>query len=63
MHQSSLESVNAERAQLDEKENEMRKLVAAAEAKRSWFSGLHDWMETVATFLDEKVCGMSRATL
>lgn len=55
MHQSNLESVNAERAQLDEKEREMRELVAAAEAKRSWVSGLHDWMETIATFLDEKV--------
>ena len=55
MHQSNLEAVDAERVQLDEKEREMRELVAAAEAKRSWFSGFHDWMETVATFLDEKV--------
>ena len=54
-HQSSLEAVNAERSQLDEKEKEMRDMVARAESKRAWFFDMKEWMETIATFLDEKV--------
>lgn len=33
----------------------MRDMIAKAEEKRSWFSAFREWMESVATFLDEKV--------
>lgn len=55
MHESNHEAVKAEQSQLDEKEHEMRELVANAESKRAWMSDFYEWMETVATFLDEKV--------
>jgi GC-rich sequence DNA-binding factor len=29
--------------------------IGKAEAKRSWFAAFREWIETVATFLDEKV--------
>lgn len=58
LHESNHEAVNAEQSQLDEKEREMRELVASAEAKRAWMFDFHEWMETVATFLDEKVCAL-----
>lgn len=54
-HEHNLEAVHAEKTQLDEKEVEMRELVANAEMKRAWLSDFHEWMETVGTFLDEKV--------
>lgn len=62
MHQSNLEAVRAEQSQLDQKEHEMRDLVAKAEAKRAWMFDFHEWMETVATFLDEKVHQSSSET-
>lgn len=55
VHQNDLEAVHAEQSQLDAKENEMRVLVANAETKRAWMSDFSEWMETIATFLDEKV--------
>jgi GC-rich sequence DNA-binding factor len=56
-HHASLEALNAERGQLDEKEQEMRVMVMVvrAESKRAWFFDMREWMETIATFLDEKV--------
>lgn len=30
-------------------------MIAAAESKRAWFAEFKDWVESVATFLDEKV--------
>jgi len=33
----------------------MRTLVENAGGKRNWFSAFREWIETVATFLDEKV--------
>lgn len=30
-------------------------MIAKAEDKRSWFSAFREWVESVATFLDEKV--------
>jgi GC-rich sequence DNA-binding factor len=44
-----------EREQLDVRETELRKMIAKAEAKRSWFAAFKEWVESVATFLDEKV--------
>lgn len=44
-----------ERLALDVKEKEMRSMVEQAERKRGWFSAFREWVETVATFLDEKV--------
>lgn len=43
-----------EREQLDVREAELRKMIAKAEAKRSWFAAFKEWVESVATFLDEK---------
>jgi GC-rich sequence DNA-binding factor len=34
---------------------ELRTAVEVAEAKHSWFAAFQEWIETVATFLDEKV--------
>jgi GC-rich sequence DNA-binding factor len=50
---SSLE----EREQLDVRETELRDMIFKAEAKRSWFAAFKEWIESVATFLDEKVGG------
>lgn len=33
----------------------MREMVRKAEAKKSWFVAFSEWVESVATFLDEKV--------
>lgn len=44
-----------EREQLDKREAEMREMVRVAEGKRSWFVAFREWVESVATFLDEKV--------
>lgn len=44
-----------ERDSLEDKEKEMRTMVENAERKRSWFISFREWVETVATFLDEKV--------
>ena len=44
-----------ERNALEDKEKEMRTMVEEAETKRSWFNAFREWVETVATFLDEKV--------
>ena len=54
-HENSVEAIQAEQEQLSSKELEMRDLVTNAEAKRAWLSDFHEWMETIATFLDEKV--------
>ena len=47
-------SLAEERESLDAREKEMRSMVEKAEMKRSWFNAFRDWVETVATFLDEK---------
>lgn len=44
-----------EREQLDVREIELRDMIAKAEAKRLWFVAFKEWVESVATFLDEKV--------
>lgn len=48
-------SLADEREQLDTRETELREMIAKAEAKRSWFAAFKEWVESVATFLDEKV--------
>ncbi|KAF9221600.1 hypothetical protein BS17DRAFT_711194 [Gyrodon lividus] len=47
-------SLAEERDQLDTRETELRQMIATAESKRSWFVAFKDWVESVATFLDEK---------
>lgn len=49
-------SLAQERAQLEAREKEMREMIVKAEEKRSWFAAFREWVESVATFLDEKVC-------
>ncbi|KAF9241159.1 GCFC-domain-containing protein [Melanogaster broomeanus] len=48
-------SLAEERDQLDARETELRQMIAIAESKRGWFSTFKDWIESVATFLDEKL--------
>jgi GC-rich sequence DNA-binding factor len=55
---TAMSSLAEEREQLDKKEQEMREMVRNAEAKRSWFVAFREWVESVATFLDEKVCAI-----
>jgi GC-rich sequence DNA-binding factor len=52
---ASMSSLAQERAQLEKKEQEMRDMIVKAEEKRSWFAAFREWVESVATFLDEKV--------
>lgn len=47
-------SLGSEQTQLEVREAEMRQMIAKAEAKRSWFVAFREWVESVATFLDEK---------
>lgn len=53
---ASMSHLADEREALESKEKEMRDMVEKAETKRSWFNAFREWVETVATFLDEKVC-------
>jgi hypothetical protein len=52
---TALASLAEERILLDAREREMREAVISAEEKRSWFASFKEWIESVATFLDEKV--------
>ncbi len=52
---ASMTSLADERTKLESREKEMRDMIANAEEKRSWFSAFREWVESVATFLDEKV--------
>ncbi|THH00183.1 hypothetical protein EW026_g2316 [Hermanssonia centrifuga] len=51
---ASMTSLADERTKLESREKEMRDMIANAEEKRSWFSAFREWVESVATFLDEK---------
>ncbi|TBU23747.1 GCFC-domain-containing protein [Dichomitus squalens] len=53
-HSTSLTKLGEEQRILEQREKEMREMIAKAEEKRSWFSAFRDWIESVATFLDEK---------
>jgi GC-rich sequence DNA-binding factor len=52
---SALASISEERVQVEARQVNLRATIANAEAKRSWFAAFREWVETVATFLDEKV--------
>lgn len=52
---AALNTLALEREQVDEREKEMREMVVKAEDKRAWFGDFRDWIESVASFLDEKV--------
>lgn len=51
----ALTNIGDERAALDLKEANLRKMVEAAEAKRAWFKEMQNWVESLADFLDVKV--------
>jgi len=52
---ATLDSLSLERVEVDGKEKELREMVANAEEKRAWFGSFKEWVEVVASFLDEKV--------
>jgi hypothetical protein len=52
---ATLLNLDLERQSLQTQEDELRKMVADAETKRSWFAEFRDWVETIGAFLDEKV--------
>lgn len=52
----SLMSLGDEHASLEQQETRLRQLVTEAEEKRAWFDGFRQWMDSLADFLDEKVC-------
>ena len=52
---TALSSLALERQQVDEREKEMREMVVKAEDRRAWFVDFQEWIESVASFLDEKV--------
>ncbi|KAF8887184.1 nineteen complex-related protein 2-domain-containing protein [Infundibulicybe gibba] len=51
---SALSSLAQERGQVEDREKEMREMVGRAEEKRAWFGSFKEWIEGVASFLDEK---------
>lgn len=51
----AITSLAEQRTELDTRETELRSMIADAESKRGWFAEFRDWVESVATFLDEKV--------
>ena len=54
-HSAAMLKLSEEQRLLEEREKEMREMIEKAEEKRSWFAAFKDWVESVATFLDEKV--------
>ncbi len=53
-HSAAMSKLGEEQRLLDAREKEMREMIAKAEDKRSWFNAFREWIESVATFLDEK---------
>ncbi|KAG2010010.1 hypothetical protein CC2G_012869 [Coprinopsis cinerea AmutBmut pab1-1] len=51
---ATLNNLALERQQVDEREKEMREMVVKAENKRAWFGDFREWIESMASFLDEK---------
>ncbi|KAI9465519.1 GCFC-domain-containing protein [Lactarius psammicola] len=51
---ASVSALSIEHDQLDGRETELREIIARTEGKRHWFADFRDWLENVATFLDEK---------
>ncbi|KAF8551693.1 GCFC-domain-containing protein [Imleria badia] len=54
LNTDAINSLAEQRTELDTRETELRSMIAAAESKRGWFAEFKDWVESVATFLDEK---------
>lgn len=52
---AALNTLAQERAEIDDRETEMREMVGRAADKRAWFDSFRGWIEGVAGFLDEKV--------
>jgi GC-rich sequence DNA-binding factor len=52
---ASISTISTELAQLDDHETELRETITKTEEKRSWFADFREWLESVASFLDEKV--------
>ena len=52
----SLMALGEEHASLEQQETRLRQLVIEAEEKRAWFDGFREWVDSLADFLDEKVC-------
>ena len=57
-HSAAMSKLGEEQRLLEAREKEMREMIAKAEEKRSWFTAFREWVESVATFLDEKVSWM-----
>lgn len=53
-HTAALSSLAEEKSALESKEAEMREMIEKAERKRSWFAAFREWVEGIASFLDEK---------
>ncbi|KAI0699950.1 nineteen complex-related protein 2-domain-containing protein [Cerioporus squamosus] len=53
-HSAAMSKLGEEQRLLEAREKEMREMIAKAEDKRSWFNAFREWVESVATFLDEK---------
>ncbi|KAF8073909.1 nineteen complex-related protein 2-domain-containing protein [Lyophyllum atratum] len=51
---AAMNNLAKERAEVADREAEMRAMVGRAEDKRAWFESFKDWLEGVAGFLDEK---------
>ncbi|KAG6902530.1 hypothetical protein C0995_015348 [Termitomyces sp. Mi166 len=50
----AMSALAKERAEIDEREVEMREMVGRAEEKRAWFESFKEWLDSAAGFLDEK---------
>ncbi|RPD62638.1 GCFC-domain-containing protein [Lentinus tigrinus ALCF2SS1-7] len=59
-HSAAMSKLGEEQRILEAREKEMRDMIAKAEEKRSWFSAFREWVESVATFLDEKFPPLER---
>ena len=62
-HSAAMAKLGEEQRLLEEREKEMREMITKAEEKRSWFVAFREWVESVATFLDEKVPFVSLSCL
>ena len=59
-HSTALTKLGEEQHLLEQREKEMREMIAKAEEKRSWFAAFREFVESVATFLDEKFPPLER---
>jgi GC-rich sequence DNA-binding factor len=52
---ASISTISVELAQLEVYETDLWESITSTEEKRSWFANFREWLESVVTFLDEKV--------